>query len=116
VDSGVRIGALFCAAAAAGAVVLFSPNPPTASALPGSFTYTNGKGQTVTSSRPPSGSCVSLVGSGPVKNMVEAKVSLYRSPTDGKENCGSLRDRVAEIDGMTTENDVPTFQWARWDA
>ena len=109
-DSGVRIGALFCAAAAAGAVVLFSPNPPTASALPGSFTYTNGQNQPTTSSSPPSGRCVPLVGSGPVKNMTSAKVTLYNATT-----C-ELKNEITDVGAMKTKEQVPTFQAAYWEA
>lgn len=113
-DSGVRIGAFFCAAAAAGAVVLFSPNPPTASAATGSFTYTDAAGKSQTSSNPPSGRCVALVGSGLIKNMTNAEVSLY----DSMEACqrGELKDRIAEVGKMKSSKEpVPAFQAVHWD-
>ncbi len=105
--SGVRFAALLGTVAAAGAIAVFAPHP-SAYAATGSFTYTAGDGKVRTSSSPPSGKCVPLVGSGPVKNMTDARLELYDTPACERKN------RIAKVDSMGT-GQVGAFQAAYWD-
>ena len=111
---GGRIGALFGAVAAAGALVLLAPNAPSAHAIEGSFTYTGGDGKPRTSSSPPLHKCVAVVGSGPVRNMTNAKLTLYDEfAVNDKDECDGKV--VAEIEPGQTVQDVSTFQAAYWE-
>lgn len=105
--SGVRVAALVGAVAAAGAIAVIAPQGR-AYAAAGSFTYTANDGKVRTSSSPPSGSCIPLAGSGPVKNMTDATLELYDAPGCDRKN------RVAKVDSMTSQP-VADFQAAYWD-
>lgn len=106
--SGVRVTALFGAVVAAGAIAVFVPHG-SAYAATGSFTYTAGDGKIRTSSSPPSGTCIPLVGSGPVKNMTDAQVEVYSAP-----GC-DRKSRITTIDSMDSEQQVGKFQAVYWD-
>lgn len=105
--SGVRIAALFGAVAAAGAFAVFAPHG-SAYAASGSFSYTAGDGKVRTSSSPPSGACIPLVGSGPVKNMTDAQLELYDAP-----GC-DRKSRIAKVDSMSSDQ-VGNFKAVYWD-
>jgi hypothetical protein len=106
--SGVRIGALLGAVAVAGTIAVWGP-AGNAYAATGSFTYTAGDGKIRTSSSPPSGRCIPLVGSGPVKNLTNARLELYDTPTCDRNS------RIARVDSGESEQQVGTFQAAYWD-
>ncbi|MBO0849368.1 MAG: hypothetical protein J2P20_07900 [Pseudonocardia sp.] len=103
----MRIAALFGAVAAAGALVVFAPHG-NAYAAAGSFTYTGGDGKLRTSSSPPSGACIPLVGSGPVKNMTDSMLEVYNAP-----GC-DRKSRIATVDSMKSGK-VGAFQAVYWD-
>ncbi|MDT7556574.1 MAG: hypothetical protein QOI68_1044 [Pseudonocardiales bacterium] len=106
---GMRVGSLAAAVAAASAVVLLPLHVPMAFAADGTFTYTGGDGKVKTSANPPSGDCLKVVGSGPVKNNTDASVTLYKTPDCTDAN------RITTIDDNSTQNRVPTFQSLLWD-
>jgi hypothetical protein len=106
---GMRVRSLAAAVAAAGAVVLLPLHVPMAFAADGTFSYTGADGKMRTSANPPSGDCLKVVGSGPVKNMTNGSVSLYKTADCTDAN------RITTIDDNSTENKVPTFQSLLWD-
>ena len=106
--SGMRISSLAAAVATASAVVLLPPCLPMAFAADGTFTYTAGDGTVKTSANPPSGDCLKVVGSGPVKNMTNSAVTLYKTA-----DC-TAPNRIMTIDDNSAEKQVPTFQSLRW--
>jgi len=108
VRNGMRFGSLAAATAVAGVAVLLSPNVPMALAADGTFSYTAGDGGVRTSANPPSGDCLKVVGSGPVKNMTNAAVILYKTP-----DC-TTANRIMRIGSMSIERAVPTFQSLLW--
>jgi hypothetical protein len=81
---------------------------PLAYAASGSFTYTAGDGTTKTSGAPPSGQCLAVVGSGPVRNATDRPVTLYKG-----SDC-QRGDQVARVGAMEADKNVPTFQSAYW--
>jgi hypothetical protein len=106
--SGVRVTALFGAVAAAGAIAIFVPHG-NAYAASGSFSYTAGDGKIRTSSSPPSGTCIPLVGSGPVKNLTDSQLELYNAPSCDRKS------RIAKVDSMKSSGKVGSFQAVYWD-
>jgi len=97
---------LVAATALAGALTLLAAAP--AFAASGSFTYTAGDGTTKTSGAPPSGQCLAVVGSGPVRNTTDRPVTLYKGSDCQRD------DQVARVGAMEADKHVPTFQSAYW--
>lgn len=104
---GMRIGSLVVATAVAGILGLATTGQ--AFAADGTFTYTGGDGKTKTSANPPSGDCLNVVGSGPIRNNTNADVTLYKKP-----DCASDA-QITSIGPGDSEQQVPTFQSLRWD-
>jgi hypothetical protein len=106
--TGMGIRSLVGAAVAASVVVVLSPTVPMAFAADGTFTYVAADGKVKTSANPPSGDCLKVAGSGPVKNLTNADVSLYKTADCTPAN------RLTTVDSGDDDADVPTFQSLRW--
>jgi hypothetical protein len=100
VRAGAKPGSIVCAAALAGAIVLFWPNAPQAFAAQGTFTYTDAAGVSKTSANPPDDYCIKLNGSGEITNRTNVPVGFYQT--------ADCKTRVAAVDKGDSGR-VPTY-------